>query len=98
MGESPWANPQRYIDNSPFYRVDRIHTPLLIVAGEADDTCPADGARHFFAGLRRLQRPAQLLVYPGEGHSISDWSVQHAVDVSQRMVEFLRRHIGADIQ
>jgi dipeptidyl aminopeptidase/acylaminoacyl peptidase len=93
MGESPWANLQRYIDNSPFYRIDRIHTPLPIVAGDADDTCPADGARFFFVGLRRLERPAELLVYPGEGHVISDWSVPHAVDVSRRMVEFLHKHL-----
>lgn len=93
MGESPWANLQRYIDNSPFYRIDRIHTPLLIVAGDADDTCPADGARYFFVGLRRMGRPAELLVYPGEGHVISEWSVQHAVDVSRRMVAFLRKHL-----
>lgn len=93
MGESPWADLKRYIDNSPFYRLDRIHTPLLIVAGGADDTCPPDGARFFFVGLRRLQRAAELRIYPGEGHVISDWSVPHAVDVSRRMVAFLRKHL-----
>lgn len=94
MGQSPWANMQRYIDNSPFYRIDRIRTPLLIVTGSADDTCPSDGARYFFVGLRRMERPAQLLVYPGEGHVISEWSVEHSVDVSRRMVEFLEKHLG----
>lgn len=94
MGESPWANLQRYIANSPFYRLDRIHTPLMIVAGGADDTCPPDGARYFFVGLRRLGRAAQLLIYPGEGHVIRDWSVPHAVDVSRRMVKFLDKHLN----
>jgi hypothetical protein len=61
MGESPWANPARFIDNSPYYRIDRIHTPLLIVAGE--------------------------------GHMIATWSTASAVDVSQRMVEFLDKHL-----
>ncbi|WP_083918853.1 S9 family peptidase [Rudaea cellulosilytica] len=93
MGQSPWANLQRYIDNSPFYRIDRIHTPLLIVSGGADETCPTDGARFFFVGLRRLERPAELLIYPGEGHVISEWSVGHAADVSRRMVEFLGKHL-----
>lgn len=95
MGESPWANLQRYIDNSPFYRIDRIHTPLLIVSGSADDTCPPDGARFFFVGLRRLERPAQLLMYPGEGHVISEWSVEHAADVSRKMIEFLNKHLAS---
>lgn len=95
MGDSPWANPQRYIDNSPYYRADRIRTPLLIVAGERDTTVPYEESKKLFVALRRMERPAQLAIYPGEGHVISTWSVAHAADVSQRMVEFLRKHLGA---
>lgn len=94
MGEPPWENVQRYIANSPYYRIDRIHTPLLIVAGEKDSAVPFEESKRLFVGLRRLERPAQLAVYPGEGHVISDWSVAHAADVSRRMVEFLRRHLA----
>lgn len=75
------------------FRLDRIHTPLLIVMGE-DDAITNIDAPKLFAGLRRLERPAQLLSYPGEGHVIFDWSVEHAADVSRRMVEFLRKHLG----
>jgi dipeptidyl aminopeptidase/acylaminoacyl peptidase len=96
MGETPWSNPQRYIDNSPYYRIDRITTPLLIVAGEKDNTVPYEQSKGLFVGLRRLDRPVQLAIYPGQGHVISTWSTSSAVDVSQRMVEFLDRHIGAD--
>lgn len=95
MGETPWVNPQRYIDNSPFYRIDRIYTPLLIVAGEKDSTVPYEESKKLFVGLRRLERPVQLAIYPGEGHVISTWSTESAVDVSQRMVEFLDKHLRA---
>lgn len=94
MGEPPWENVQRYIANSPYYRLDRIHTPLLIVAGEKDSAVPFEESKRLFVGLRRLGRPAQLTVYPGEGHVISDWSVAHAADASRRMVEFLHRHLA----
>jgi len=93
MGESPWANPLRFIDNSPFYRLDRIRTPLFIVAGEQDDTVPYAESKKLFVGLRRLERPVQLALYPGEGHVISTWSTANAVDVSRRMVEFLDQHL-----
>ncbi|MCG7349857.1 S9 family peptidase [Sphingomonas sp. ACRSK] len=93
MGETPWDNPLRYISNSPYYRIDRIHTPLLIVAGEGDNAVPYEQSKGFFVGLRRLDRPAQLAVYPGQGHSIGEWSIDHAADVSQRMVDFLRSHL-----
>ena len=95
MGEPLWANPQRYIDNSPYYRADRIHTPLLIVAGERDTTVSFEEAKKLFVALRRLERPAQLAIYPGEGHVISEWSVAHAAEVSQRMIDFMDKHLGA---
>lgn len=79
---------------SPDGRTIAIHTPLLIVMGE-DDAITNIDAPKLFAGLRRLERPAQLLIYPGEGHVIYDWSVEQAADVSRRMVGFLRKHLGA---
>jgi dipeptidyl aminopeptidase/acylaminoacyl peptidase len=93
MGDSPWANPQRFIDNSPYYRVERIRTPLLIVAGESDDAVPYQESTKLFVGLRRMNRPVQLAIYPGEGHVIASWSTANAVDVSQRMVDFLDKHL-----
>jgi dipeptidyl aminopeptidase/acylaminoacyl peptidase len=93
MGDSPWANPARFIDNSPYYRLDRIRTPLLIVAGSADEIVAYQESKKFFVGLRRMDRPVQLVVYPGEGHVISTWSTANAVDVSQRMVDFLDKHL-----
>lgn len=95
MGEHPWADRQRYIDNSPYYRIDRIRTPLLIVAGEKDNTVPYEESKKLFVGLRRLERPVQLAIYPGEGHVIATWSTDSAVDASRRMVDFLDKHLGA---
>ena len=94
MGEPPWVNPQRFMDNSPFYRIDRIHTPMLIVAGEKDSTVPYEESKKLFVGLRRLDRPAQLAIYPGQGHVIATWATESAVDVSRRMVAFLDKHLG----
>src|SRR3546814_13770601 len=94
MGDSPWSNPQRYISNSPYYRIDRIRTPLLIVAGNKDTTVPSDEARRLFVGLRRMGRSAQLAIYPGEGHVISEWSIGHATDVARRRSE--ERRVGKE--
>lgn len=94
MGDSLWANPLRYIDNSPFYRVDRIRTPMLIVTGDKDETVPYTQSKKLFVGLRRLELPAQLAIYPDEGHIIYLWSKEHAVDASRRMVKFLDEHLG----
>ncbi len=95
MGEPLWSNLQRYIANSPYFLIDRINTPMLIVAGADDAVVDAGLSRGMFVGLRRMGRPAQLAIYPGQGHSIVDWSVESAVDVSQRMIAFLDKHLKA---
>jgi dipeptidyl aminopeptidase/acylaminoacyl peptidase len=93
MGTHPWANVRRYIDNSPYYQADKIFTPLLIVHGD-EDMAYHDGQK-LFTALRRLDRPAQLASYAGQGHVIYEWKRAAAVDAAQRMVEFFRTHLGA---
>lgn len=92
MGTHPWANLRRYLDNSPYYQADRIVTPLLIVHGD-DDMAYHDGQK-LFAALRRLDRPAQLASYAGQGHVIYEWKRASAIDAAQRIVPFDRKHLG----
>jgi dipeptidyl aminopeptidase/acylaminoacyl peptidase len=93
MGSHPWANLPRYLDNSPYYRADRIRTPLLIVHGD-EDMAYHDGVK-LFSALKRLDRPAQLAAYHGEGHVIFNWTRRNAEDAARRMVDFYARHLAA---
>ena len=92
MGTHPWANPTRYLENSPYYRADKIHTPLLLVHGDEDNAY--HDAQKLFTALRRLDRPVQLATYRGMGHVISEWTRPNAMDAAERVVEFLRKHLG----
>lgn len=94
MGQPPWSDLRRYVDNSPYFRADRILTPLLIVHGRVDSACPVDDAEKMFGALKRLGRTAQLAVYEGEGHVVYEWDPKHAADATERMLDFLRRHLG----
>ena len=94
MGEHPWENVTHYTDNSPYYQLDKIHTPLFIVVGERDRAALASEGKKLFVGLRRLQRPARLAVYPEAGHVVSLWSTVDAEDVSKRIFDFLEKHLG----
>ena len=95
MGTHPWADLRRYLANSPYYQADKIHTPFLIIHGKKDETCPVEGAEKMFNALKRLERTAELAIYDGEGHVPGDWSLVNAVDATQRMVDFLGRHVTA---
>ncbi|HEY5755414.1 MAG TPA: prolyl oligopeptidase family serine peptidase [Steroidobacter sp.] len=93
MGVHPWAGLTRYIENSPYYRADRIFTPLLLLSGEGDTRVPSEESRRMFTALRRLDKPVQLALYAGQGHVVSEWTRASAVDASRRSVEFLRKHL-----
>ena len=92
MGTHPWANVMRYLENSPYYRADRIHTPLLLIHGDKDNAYRRrTEALH---RLRRLDRPVQLATYAGMGHVIYEWTRPNAVDAARRIVAFVRHHLG----
>ncbi len=93
MGGPLWSDRQRYIDNSPYWQADRIHTPLLIVHGTADSA--VEDARRMYSALERLGRSAQLAVYEGGDHVISEWRRPDAVDAARRITEFFERHLRA---
>jgi dipeptidyl aminopeptidase/acylaminoacyl peptidase len=66
----PWADPARYIRNSPVFHADRVTTPLLLLHGE-QDAFPMAQAEEMFSALARQDKPAQLVTYWGEGHAIA---------------------------
>ncbi len=92
MGTHPWANMMRYLENSPYYRADKIRTPLLLIHGDKDNAY--HDAQKLFSALRRLERPVQLATYGGMGHVIYEWTRPNAVDAAQRIVDFIRTHLG----
>jgi len=89
MGVPPWENPQRYIENSPLFFLDRVTTPLLILFG-SDDIDYTQGWE-MFNGLRRLNKPAAIAVYEGEGHILQRRA--NIIDRWQRILAWFDRYL-----
>jgi dipeptidyl aminopeptidase/acylaminoacyl peptidase len=86
IGGTPWEYPQRYIENSPIFNIDKINTPLLIMHNDADGHVPWYQGIELFVSLRRLGKPAWFLNYNGEPHWPLKW--QNRVDFNIRMAQF----------
>ena len=86
IGGTPWEYPQRYIENSPIFNVDKINTPLLIMHNDADGHVPWYQGIEFFVSLRRLGKPSWFLNYNEEPH----WplKLQNRKDFNIRMAQF----------
>lgn len=83
MGETPWKAQDRYLANSPFFRLDRVETPLLLVHGGLDE--PVNATKTFVA-LRRLGKLVELAIYEGEGHWEGTWGFANQADYWKRML------------
>jgi len=70
-GAAPWNAAKLYEGHSPVYRADKIHTPLLLLHGEADANVPEEESEQLYTALRALDREVELVTFPGEGHGIA---------------------------
>jgi dipeptidyl aminopeptidase/acylaminoacyl peptidase len=93
MGGHPWDHLDRYRDNSPFFFLDRVQAPVLLLHGGRDHIVAPEASRETFVALRRLDREAMLVEYAGEGHSPQDWSLANATDYWARIFDWLERHL-----
>jgi dipeptidyl aminopeptidase/acylaminoacyl peptidase len=68
----PWERPEAYIKGSPLYKLNRVKTPTLIHVGGSDPRVPPAHSRALYRALRHyLKVPVELIVYPGQSHSLS---------------------------
>ncbi|MFN0206940.1 MAG: prolyl oligopeptidase family serine peptidase [Planctomycetota bacterium] len=86
----------RNIEHSPLFRADKITTPLLMIHGGADRERPAADAHKMFRALSRLEKNAELAIYPGEDHRLPDWSFDHASDAAQRLLTFFGKYLKGE--
>lgn len=70
MGGPPWAAPEAYRRNSPFYQAGAISSPILLLHGELDFV-PITQAEALFTALWRQDKDVQLITYWGEHHLFS---------------------------
>lgn len=70
----PWSHRQLYVDQSPLFRADKIHTPLLLLHGSADTNVPLIESLQMFTALKLLGREVALVEVDGENHHILDYA------------------------
>lgn len=89
--DMPWEVAPRgkrreaYVENSPFFYLDRVRTPLLVICGTAEREEEMQ-ARQTFGALRRLGKRVELRLYRDEDHDPSAWTERNLRDVAERIL------------
>lgn len=71
--EYPWTNKHLYVDQSPLYNADKIHTPLLFLHGTADHNVPVGESIQLYTALKLLGRPTAMVLVDGQDHHILEY-------------------------
>jgi dipeptidyl aminopeptidase/acylaminoacyl peptidase len=91
LGE-PWRNTDLYVKLAyPLLHADRIHTPTLFMGGDKDFNVPIVGGEQMYLALRTLGVPAELIVYPGQFHTLTRPSFLK--DRAERMAAWYSKYL-----
>jgi dipeptidyl aminopeptidase/acylaminoacyl peptidase len=66
----PWRNAALWQRLSPFFQVEKVTTPTLVLCGREDMNVPLLASEQLYQALRRLGVPTELVIYPDQNHGI----------------------------
>ncbi|MCP9199494.1 prolyl oligopeptidase family serine peptidase [Gramella sp. GC03-9] len=94
IGKNLWEGLDLYLENSPLFGIPDIETPLLMMHNDADGAVPYYQGIEMFMGMRRLNKPAWLLVYNDEAHNLR--KMKNRQDLSIRMMQFFDHYLKGE--
>jgi dipeptidyl aminopeptidase/acylaminoacyl peptidase len=94
FGASVYDDPAVYAKMSAINYIKNVTTPTLAVVGDRDGECPAPQSFEFWHALHDLHVPAELVVYPNEGHGFVN--PDHRRDVLDRAVNWFAKYMPAE--
>ena len=90
MGD-PEKNPDFFRERSPFFFVDKIKAPLLLLAGAHDPRCPPEETTQVAEAVKKQGGIAEYKIYENEGHGFA--KIENQIDAYQRMTNFLKARV-----
>ncbi len=92
FGVSIFDDPAAYARTSPMNYIKNVKTPILIVVGAEDGDCPAAQSLEYWYALKSLGVRTQLVIYPREGHEMTD--PRHLRDVHLRTLAWFNEYLS----
>ena len=72
----PWTRKDLYVDRSPLYNADKIHTPILFIHGSVDTNVPIGESIQMFTALKLLGEDTAFVVVDGSNHQVRDYTLR----------------------
>ncbi|MCM1111531.1 MAG: prolyl oligopeptidase family serine peptidase [Clostridium sp.] len=69
----PWSDRELYVDHSPLYNADKIHTPILFLHGDGDTNVPIGESIQMYTALKLLGRETAFVAVRGANHQVVEF-------------------------
>ncbi len=79
---TPWSQPEEYRRRSLLPTADKVRTPTLVMAGEADYRTPISESEQYYAALRFHGVESAFIRYPMENHGLRMFPSHFAAKVA----------------
>jgi dipeptidyl aminopeptidase/acylaminoacyl peptidase len=93
LGGQPHEVPEEYSGRSPVLHAEAVTTPVLLTSGRHDRATPVGQAVEFYRALRQHGVPAEVVLYPQEGHGVGEFPA--ILDLATRTVAWFERFLPA---
>ncbi len=91
IGGSLWEYPERYVENSPVFHLEKVKTPVLILFGDNDGAVPWYQGIEYMLAMRRLGKQAVFLQYKNEAHGLR--KEHNKKDYDRRVLEWFNHFL-----
>lgn len=98
LGSAPRFDAEKARALSPMQYIERSNTPTLFMQGKDDERCPKCQSEELFVRMSRSSdSPAELVLYPGEGHGFLGTGAPGCrADAATRIIRWLEKHVDAE--
>ncbi len=80
---------------SPLKWAEHVNAAVLLLHGSDDDRCPVGQSEALFSALKRYDKEAELIIYPGESHLMTTIGRPSTrIDRMNRIVDWLLQHMA----
>jgi len=93
LGGRPWEAKQRYHDEAALFQMDKVKTPTHMVGGSDDIRVAVLEDYLLDHALHALGIPSTLLIFPGEGHSLTKNPWHGKIKVREEL-KWLEKYAG----
>ncbi|HEY3384627.1 MAG TPA: prolyl oligopeptidase family serine peptidase [Vicinamibacterales bacterium] len=88
----PWKTRDTWLRLSSFFDVEKVVTPTLFLCGQQDMNVPLLNTEQLYQAVRRVGKAeTELVIYPGQWHSIRTPSYRK--DLDDRYIAWYNRHL-----